>query len=224
MENEIKIEEVKEKKKGKGSLVTIVVLILVILGLCGYIAYDKGWVFSSKTDNGTKESGTTSKESDDKTSTTADEKKSLEGQFYLLEGFNNNRRYFLAYDNADKLGEDNTFIDGRKRNVYLVDMNISKDNEFIKKIDLASLIKDVYNEKINSIPDVIAQGTVNETKKSDCKEYKIQYTTASDNAMFNGAKEVPFGIYYACIKDGKGELSLGTEYYKLDVSSMKVTK
>lgn len=225
MDNEVKIETLDEqkpnKKKGKGSVVVIVILVLIILGLVGYMAYDKGWVFSTKTDKETTEKGT-EKKSDEKSDKTDNKKETLKGQFYLLEGLRTKRRYYLAFDNAEMLGEDNTFMDFRKKKVYLVDMNLSNENDFIKEIDFANLIKGVYDEKINSLPDVLSAGTVNETKKSDCKEYKIQYNT-SDNSMIDGSKEIPFSIYYACIHNN-AELSLGTENYKLDVSTMKVTK
>ena len=209
-----------KKKSNAGLIVLVVILLLACVGMGAFIFINK--------DKLTSEVKTTSSQGKEtnNVNTSDNKKETLEGQFYLFEGFSTNRRYYLAYDNSDKLGEDNTFIDGRKMNVYLVDMNLSNTNEFIKKIDLASLIQGVYDEKINSLPDVLAAGTVNETKKADCKEYKIQYTT-SEASMIDGKKEVPFGIYYACIHDyqgGKAELSLGTEYYKLDVDSMKVTK
>lgn len=209
-----------KKKSNVGLIILVVILLLACAGMGAFIFINKDKLTS-------KETSTTEKtQTSSKTTSSDNEKSTLEGQFYLFEGFSTNRRYYLAYDNADKLGEDNRFIDGRKRNVYLVDMNLSNTNEFIKKIDFSDLIKEVYEEKINSLPDVLAAGTVNETKKADCKEYKIQYTT-SEASMIDGKKEVPFGIYYECIHDyqgGKAELSLGTEYYKLDVDSMKVTK
>lgn len=66
MDNEVKIETLDEqkpnKKKGKGSVVVIVILVLIILGLVGYIACDKGWVFSTKTDKETTEKGTEKKD------------------------------------------------------------------------------------------------------------------------------------------------------------------
>ena len=82
MDNEVKIETLDEqkpnKKKGKGSVVVIVILVLIILGLVGYIAYDKGWGFSTKTDKETTEKGTENKDTkkDDNKGTEKTESKS----------------------------------------------------------------------------------------------------------------------------------------------------
>lgn len=214
-----------ENNKKNSSIVAIIILVILVVVLGGYIVYDK---FLSKEELiSTEKSDSGEKESNESISSN-NKVESLEGQFYILEGLRSKRRYYLAFDNAEMLGEDNTFIDFRKKKVYLVDMNLSNTNDFIKEIDFASLIKDVYEEKINSLPNVLAEGSNNETKKSECNEYKIQYTTSEDY-MFDGTKEIPFGIYYACIHDYEGqknvaELSLGTEYYKLDVPNMKIIK
>lgn len=213
----------KEKKEKKSNWLLVTILIVALLGAFAAGGLAVGLVKSVKGD--TYITNTTAEKEEKETKK---ETKLLEGQFYLLEGLHQKRRYYLAFDNAEMMGEDNTFIDFRKKKVYLVDMNLSDNNNFIKEIDFEALIKDVYDEKINSIPDVIASGTVNETKKSECNYYKIQYTV-SKYAEIAGEDQIPFGIYYACIHDYEGrknaaELSLGTEYYNLNVPSMKVTK
>ena len=215
-----------ETAKKNGSIISVVILTILVVVLGGYIVYDKTLSNDTVTSTKSTEKESTSEQNVNESISTNNQKESLEGQFYILEGLRQKRRYYLAFDNAETLGEDNRFIDYRQKKVYLVDMNLSNTNDFIKEIDFPSLINDVYNEKINNLPSVLNQGTVNEINKSQCTEYRIQYTT-SDDYMFDGAKEIPFGIYYACFyNDGQNisELSLGTEYYKLDVTNMKVTK
>lgn len=152
----------------------------------------------------------------------------IKGPIYLLEGLNYERRYYLAFDDAKLLDENNDRIDFRTKKVYLMDLNSYGTSDFMQEIDFSSLIEDVYEEKINSLPDVLAAGTVNATKKSECNEFHIRYVESKED-MYDGSNEIPFGIYYACIHDYEGvknaaELSLGTEYYKLDVAKMKVIK
>ncbi|MGN1013246.1 MAG: hypothetical protein ACI4ON_05435 [Clostridia bacterium] len=213
------------EEKKKSSIAVIVILVLIIIGLVGYIYYDK---FLSKDDSTTNnvQTNETLKENEEK----KDELNVVEGQYYLLEGRQFKRRYYLAFDKAEMREKDNRFIDFREIKVYLVDMNLSKTNNFIKEIDFSKIIENVYNEKINSLPDILAEGSVNETKKTDINKYIIQYVEINSGYyMFDGEKEIPFGISYTGIHDYEGrsnvaELSLGTEYYVLDVSTMTVRK
>lgn len=213
------------EEKKKSSIAVIVILVLIIIGLVGYIYYDK---FLSKDDSTTNnvQTNETLKENEEK----QDELNVVEGQYYLLEGRQSKRRYYLAFDKDEMREKDNRFIDFREIKVYLVDMNLSKTNNFIKEIDFSKIIENVYNEKINSLPDILAEGTVNETKKTDINKYIIKYVeNNSDYYMLDGEKEIPFGISYIGILDYEGrsnvaELSLGTEYYVLDVSTMTVRK
>ncbi len=59
------MEEILEKKNKKGPVVIIVLLIIIVLCLIGYICYDKGIIFNTKTDKETKEEKTTTKEKEE---------------------------------------------------------------------------------------------------------------------------------------------------------------
>lgn len=72
---EIIEEPNKNKKKGGSSVAVIVILVLIILGLVGYIAYDKGWIFSTKTEKETTEEGTKNKDDNKETEKTESKNK-----------------------------------------------------------------------------------------------------------------------------------------------------
>lgn len=227
-------------ERKKSSTAIIVVLVLVIIGLGSFIIYDKliakdNLKITNTQDNETLKDNEPNVETPANETLKDDEKNEeiqneLEGQFYLLEGLFDKRRYYLAFDSTEMMEVDTLSGDFKTKKVYLVDMNLSETNEFIKEIDFSKLIEDIYKEKINSLPDVLAAGTVNETKKSEINIYKMQYVeNDAKYYMYNGKNEIPFGISYVGVHDYEGrsnvaELSLGTEYYVLDVLTMTVRK
>lgn len=206
--------------------IVTVLLVLIIIGLVAYIICDKVLNKNDETTIVTQNEIGEGK-TDVNEEVQEEELKGLQGRFYLLEGYNLRRRYYLALDNADLADENGNSIDFRDKKVYLVDMDLSDKNEFIKEIDLAKLIEGVYNEKINSLPNVLAEGTVNATNKSDINYYTISYYSA--DFPVNGEKEIPFAIGYGAVHDYEGmsnaaTLSLGKENYILNVETMTVRK
>ncbi len=141
--------------------------------------------------------------------------KSYSGRYYLLGG---KRRYYLAFDEPKENGE--TLENNNK--AYIMDMNFSNSKPALKEINLANILKPLYDEKINSIPNVISEGTVNATPKSSCTSYKLLYGEVNDPQMLDAENEIPFQVNYTCVFNNNSEIGLGTEIYYLNATNLTI--
>ena len=129
------------------------------------------------------------------------------------------QRYYLLTDSSSY---DDSGRDHKEMTMYLLDLSNTNSSVAIEKIDLWTVIRPYYEEKISNLPSTLAAGTQNATQKASCENFRVSYLGNQDITMFDRNTSVAFRVYYGC-EFGGGELSLGTEAFVLDVERMTVT-
>ena len=126
------------------------------------------------------------------------------------------RRYYLG-TTADK--EKYFEKDSREIEMYLIDTTKLGTTEGVVKYDIKTVLDKITNEKISSLPTVIAAGTTNATPKANCKKFRTQlgwdYIQEADWTYMQKevSNKMPISVYTGCVIDDNSELSLGTAVY-----------
>ncbi len=136
------------------------------------------------------------------------------------------RRYYLATANLD------TNKDSREIEAYLIDMTKLGSKDGVKKYDLKTVLDKIANDKVASLPETLAAGTVNARPKSSCKSFKVTVfdpTESSDSywkleADWNSL--LPLPVHMDCIiNDGTViSQSLGADLYSLNPQTGETAK
>ncbi|MBQ6375533.1 hypothetical protein IJJ37_01195 [Candidatus Saccharibacteria bacterium] len=129
------------------------------------------------------------------------------------------RKYYLAINDLEG-GKDSREVD-----TYLIDITKLGTVDGVKKYDMSNIINQAVEEKVASLPDVLAEGTQNEMPKSSCSSFRATVGDVTENPRnidwtikTDWSELVPLTIYYACeVNNGNMiEMSLGTSMYSLD--------
>ena len=147
------------------------------------------------------------------------------GGLYTVGDISTKRKYYLGITDLDPMK------DIREKDTYIIDTTQLGSKDGIQQYDLKTILDKAVSDRIASLPDTLAAGTVNATPKSSCQSYKVSvgdptyipsnltdWTIAADWSNL-----LPLTIYMSCIND-RGELSLGTGLYSLNPSTNELIK
>ena len=166
-----------EKKKSNiGLIITIIILILVILGLVGFIAYDKGLIFSNN--NKKQETVEIDNELDDIDYEEISEE--LEKYFYInneLDVYNS-----LSTDASKRIRFVQSFI--TKFDEYEKREDLSQNNPYVKKEYFISKYKEVYGNNYSFEEDL-----KKDKGRSTLEEYNNDYYSWNGTIGVTGVKE-----------------------------------
>ncbi len=136
---------------------------------------------------------------------------------HLIGDLHTRRKYYLGTTSLEP-GQDT-----REKEIYIIDSTKLGSQGGIKKYDLKPILDKAISDKVATLPDTLAAGTTNATPKSNCQSYKV---VAGDPTNLPGTidwtiatdwdDKLPLTLYFACMMDSGGELSLGTGLYSLD--------
>ena len=230
-----------EQSNGKG--LKIATAIASVIAVCGIGFGIYGMVQSSQKDSQISDLKVQIKDPDGKITTLETEKiettaedgttvtiadtEPIVSGLYTVGDTSTKRKYYIGITDLDPKK------DTREKDAYIIDITQLGSKDGVKQYDLKTVLDKAVSDKVASLPDTLAAGTVNATPKSSCQSYKV---SVGDPAYIPGDRVdwtiaadwsnlVPLTIYMSCItNDGNSELSLGTGLYSLNPNTNELVK
>ena len=146
---------------------------------------------------------------------------------YLINDISTKRRYYLGVTDLDQSK------DSREVDTYLIDTTKLGTKDGVSKYDIKSVLDKITNEKVASLPDTLAAGTVNARPKSSCKSFRVRVGDVSENPkninwVVNTKWDdlLPLTVYTECVVEDGNTISqsLGTSMYAINPQTGEYTK
>ena len=143
---------------------------------------------------------------------------------HLIGNIYTKRRYYLGITDLepDK--------DSREVETYLIDTTKLGSKDGVSKYDIKTVLDKIADEKVASLPDTLAAGTVNATPKSSCQSFKVTVGDVTENPKnmdwtiaTDWSDLLPMTVYMGCVIDN-GYLSLGADLYSLNPQTGETMK
>ena len=201
------------KNDSKSYQAAIVLLVLIIFALAGYICYDKGIIFKAKNvlisedEDKVGDNKNSEEKEDDNKKCKESEITKVNKRLYSINSDTNQQRYYLLLDDLSyEMNQD--FL---TKKTYILDMNMVEGNEIIREVDMASILKP------------LTQNYINTHKNSNQGKCLVKYHSAINQTppQINYETEITFIGSYSCINNNV-ETSIGSEIYAYNVGTNTV--
>ena len=146
---------------------------------------------------------------------------------HLIGDLYTKRRYYLGITDLDPSK------DSREVETYLVDTTKLGSKDGISKYDIKAILDKIADEKVASLPDTLAAGTVNARPKSSCQSFRVRVGDVTDNpkninwtSKIDWTSLLPITVYMECIVNDGSTISqsLGTDMYSLNPQTGETVK
>ena len=137
------------------------------------------------------------------------------------------RRYYLGIADLDPSK------DSREVETYLIDTTKLGSKDGVSKYDIKAILDKIADEKVASLPDTLAAGTVNARPKSSCQSFRVRVGDVTENpknsnwsSKIDWANLLPMTVYMECIVNDGDTISqsLGTDMYSLNPQTGETVK
>ena len=143
---------------------------------------------------------------------------------HLVGNIYTKRRYYLGITDLEP-GKDS-----REVETYLIDTTKLGSKDGVSKYDIKTVLDKIADEKVASLPDTLAAGTVNATPKSSCQSFKVTVGDVTENPKnmdwtiaTDWSDLLPMTVYMECVIDNS-YLSLGADLYSLNPQTGETMK
>ena len=146
---------------------------------------------------------------------------------HLVGDINTKRRYYLGITDLDPSK------DSREVETYLIDMTKLGSKDGILKYDIKPILDKIVDDKIASLPDTLAAGTINARPKSSCQSFRVRVGDTTENPKnidwtiaTDWSSLLPITVYTECIVNDGNTISqsLGTDMYSLNPQTGETVK
>ena len=146
---------------------------------------------------------------------------------HLIGDVSTKRRYYLGITDLDPSK------DSREVEIYLIDTTKLGSKDGVSKYDIKTILDKIADEKVASLPDILAAGTVNARPKSSCQSFKVRVGDVTENPKnINWTNKIdwtsllPMTVYMECIVNDGNTISqsLGTDMYSLNPQTGETVK
>lgn len=143
---------------------------------------------------------------------------------HLIGDIYTKRRYYLGVTDLDPSK------DSREVETYLIDMTKLGSKDGVLKYDIKTILDKIADEKVASLPDTLAAGTVNARPKSSCQSFRMRVGDTTENPKnidwtiaADWSSLLPITVYMECVFND-GDQSLGTDMYSLNPQTGETVK
>ena len=151
----------------------------------------------------------------------------VDDNLYLIGDIYTKRRYYLGITDLDPSK------DSREVETYLIDMTKLGSKDGVLKYDIKTILDKIVDEKVASLPDTLAAGTVNARPKSSCQSFRVRVGDITTNPknidwtiVTDWSNLLPITVYTECIVNDGNTISqsLGTDMYSLNPQTGETVK